>query len=146
MSKKNRLMVEKLKKTRLQAAPPDHSSADPEDVECDFCTGRKHKAVQSCLVCLASYCEAHLQPHYQSQAFQKHKLVKASRRLQEQICSQHDKLLEAYCRTDQQSICMLCMLDNHRGHDTVSLAAEKSEKQKKLEWTRREYQIKIRRG
>ncbi|XP_049338094.1 tripartite motif-containing protein 16-like [Astyanax mexicanus] len=136
-------VVEKLKKTRLQAAPPDHSSADPEDVECDSCTGRKHKAVQSCLVCLASFCEAHLQPHYQSPAFKKHKLVKASRRLQEQICSQHDKLLETYCRTDQQCICMLCMLDDHRGHDTVSLAAERSEKQKQVVETQRKYKERI---
>ncbi|XP_049338091.1 tripartite motif-containing protein 16-like [Astyanax mexicanus] len=136
-------VVEKLKKTRLQAAPPDHSSADPEDVECDSCTGRKHKAVQSCLVCLASYCEAHLQPHYQSPAFKKHKLVKASRRLQEQICSQHDKLLEVYCRTDQQCICMQCTMDDHRGHDTVSLAAEKSEKQKQVVETQRKYKEKI---
>uniref|UniRef100_W5KP55 Tripartite motif-containing protein 16-like n=1 Tax=Astyanax mexicanus TaxID=7994 RepID=W5KP55_ASTMX len=136
-------VVEKLKKTRLQAAPPDHSSADPEDVECDSCTGRKHKAVQSCLVCLASFCEAHLQPHYQSPAFKKHKLVKASRRLQEQICSQHDKLLEVYCRTDQQCICMLCMLDHHKGHDTVSLAAEISEKQKQVVETQRKYKERI---
>ncbi|XP_049338106.1 tripartite motif-containing protein 16-like [Astyanax mexicanus] len=135
--------MEKLKKTRLQAAPPDHSSADPEDVECDFCTGRKHKAVQSCLVCLASFCEAHLQPHYQSPAFKKHKLVKASRRLQEQICSQHDKLLEVYCCTDQQCICMLCMLDDHRGHDTVSLAAERSEKQKQVVETQSKYKERI---
>uniref|UniRef100_A0A3B1JF24 Tripartite motif-containing protein 16-like n=1 Tax=Astyanax mexicanus TaxID=7994 RepID=A0A3B1JF24_ASTMX len=136
-------VVEKLKKTRLQAAPPDHSSADPEDVECDSCTGRKHKAVQSCLVCLASYCEAHLQPHYQSPAFKKHKLVKASRRLQEQICSQHDKLLEVYCRTDQQCICMQCTMDEHRGHDTVSLAAERSEKQKQVVETQRKYKKRI---
>ncbi|XP_049338081.1 tripartite motif-containing protein 16-like [Astyanax mexicanus] len=136
-------VVEKLKKTRLQAAPPDHSSADPEDVECDSCTGRKRKSVQSCLVCLASYCEAHLQPHYQSPAFKKHKLVKASRRLQEQICSEHDKLLEVYCRTDQQCICMLCTMDDHRGHDTVSLAAERSEKQKQVVETQRKYKERL---
>ncbi|XP_049338082.1 tripartite motif-containing protein 16-like [Astyanax mexicanus] len=136
-------VVEKLKKTRLQAAPPDHSSADPEDVECDFCTGRKHKAVQSCLVCLASFCEAHLQPHYQSPAFKKHKLVKASRRLQEQICSQHEKLLEVYCRTDQQCICILCTMDDHKAHDTVSLKAERSEKQKQVVETQRKYKERI---
>ncbi|XP_058251591.1 E3 ubiquitin/ISG15 ligase TRIM25-like isoform X2 [Hemibagrus wyckioides] len=125
-------VVETLKKTGLQATRPAQSSAGPEDVECDFCTERKYKAIKSCLVCLASFCETHLQPHYESPAFKKHKLVEASRRLQEQICSQHDKLLEVYCRTDQQCICMLCIMDEHKGHDTVSAAAARAEKQKQL--------------
>ncbi|KAM9501687.1 uncharacterized protein Hap1MRO34_013149 [Clarias gariepinus] len=124
-------VVETLKR-RLQSTPPVQCSAGPEDVECDSCTERKHKAIKSCLVCLASYCETHLQPHYKSPAFKNHKLVEASRRLQEQICSQHDKLLEVYCRTDQQCICMSCMLDEHKGHDTVSAAAGRAEKQKQL--------------
>ncbi|XP_045068689.1 tripartite motif-containing protein 16-like [Coregonus clupeaformis] len=127
-------LVEKLKKTGLQAAPPPALCyAGPGDVACDFCTGiRRQKALMSCLVCLASYCETHLQPHYEFPAFKKHQLVKATTQLQEKVCSHHDKLLEVYCRTDQQCICLLCVMDEHKGHDTVSAAAERTEKQRQL--------------
>ncbi|KAM9531169.1 E3 ubiquitin/ISG15 ligase TRIM25-like isoform 1-T1 [Salvelinus alpinus] len=127
-------LVEKLRKTGLQAAPPPALCyAGPGDVACDFCTGtRKQKALMSCLACLASYCENHLQPHYEFPGFKKHKLVKATTQLQEKICSHHDKLLEVYCRTDQQCICMLCTMDEHKGHDTVSATAERTEKQRQL--------------
>ncbi|XP_036828070.1 E3 ubiquitin/ISG15 ligase TRIM25 isoform X2 [Oncorhynchus mykiss] len=127
-------VVKKLKKTGLQAAPPQALCyVGPGDVVCDVCTGtRKQKALMSCLACLASYCETHLQPHYESPAFKKHKLVKATAQLQEKICSHHDKLLEVYCRTDQQCICLLCVMDEHKGHDTVSAEAERTEKQRQL--------------
>ncbi|XP_047668689.1 E3 ubiquitin/ISG15 ligase TRIM25-like isoform X2 [Tachysurus fulvidraco] len=125
-------VVETLKKTGLQATRPAQCLAGPKDVECDSCTGRKSKAIKSCLVCLASFCETHLQPHYKSPAFKKHKLVEASRRIQDQICSQHDKLLEVYCRTDQQCICTLCTMDEHKGHDTVSATTGKAEKQNQM--------------
>uniref|UniRef100_A0A3P8XBX2 Uncharacterized protein n=1 Tax=Esox lucius TaxID=8010 RepID=A0A3P8XBX2_ESOLU len=126
-------VVEKLKKTGLQTVSPAVCSAEPGDVVCDFCTGtRKQKALMSCLVCLASYCETHLQPHYEVPPLKKHKLIKATKQLQEKICSDHDKLLEVFCRTDQQCICLLCALGEHKGHDTVSATAERTEKQSQL--------------
>ncbi|XP_072532388.1 tripartite motif-containing protein 16-like isoform X1 [Salminus brasiliensis] len=136
-------VVEKLKKTQLQAASPAPRYAGPGDVECDFCTGRKLKAIKSCLMCLASFCETHLKPHYEVPALKKHKLVKASTQLQEKICSQHDRLIEIYCRTDQSSICYLCTMEDHRGHDTVSATTERSRKQTQLKEMQEKLQQRI---
>ncbi|XP_038846805.1 tripartite motif-containing protein 16 [Salvelinus namaycush] len=107
-------------------------TSKPGDVLCDFCTTRKQKAVKSCLLCLASYCETHLQSHYEYPALMKHKLVKATGQMREKICAQHDKLLEVFCRTDQTSVCVLCMMDEHKRHDTVPAGTERVEKQKQL--------------
>ncbi|XP_051569496.1 E3 ubiquitin/ISG15 ligase TRIM25-like [Myxocyprinus asiaticus] len=116
-------MVEKVK-TRIQATHP----AGPGDVVCDVCTGQKQKAVKSCRDCLNSYCQYHLEQHDNIFNIRKHNLIDATGRLQQMICPRHDKMLEIYCRTDQKCICMLCMMEQHKNHDTVSAAAARIEK------------------
>ncbi|XP_036437248.1 tripartite motif-containing protein 16-like [Colossoma macropomum] len=131
--RRNNMLAEVVEEVKKKLEVVSHCYAGPGDVECDSCTGRKRKAIKSCLVCLASYCETHLKPHYQSPAFKKHRLIKASKQLQDKICSQHDEVMKIYCRTDQTCICYLCMMHEHKGHDTVAAAAERSKKQNQLE-------------
>ncbi|XP_042625420.1 tripartite motif-containing protein 29-like isoform X1 [Cyprinus carpio] len=113
--------------------------AGPEDVQCDVCKGRKLKAIKSCLVCLASYCQSHIQPHYESEAFRKHKLVNASSNLQQQICPQHHKALEIFCQDDQKCICVVCLGDQHSGHKAVSAADEMDKKQEELKIKQKDF-------
>lgn len=114
-------VVERMKRE----ASPVLSFSVSGDVECDICTETKLKAIKSCMVCLASYCESHIKTHYSSPALNWHKLVNASPHLLDQICSQHHKPLELYCCQDQQLICIQCALINHQNHNMTSSAAER---------------------
>uniref|UniRef100_A0A8C9X5D4 FinTRIM family, member 82 n=1 Tax=Sander lucioperca TaxID=283035 RepID=A0A8C9X5D4_SANLU len=129
------MVAEKIKKSGLNLNinfPQGNFYAGPSDVPCDFCSGKKLKAVKSCLNCLASYCEKHLKPHYESATFKRHKLVDELGNLDRKICPQHQKPLELFCRTDQMCICAICTVSEHKGHDIVSAEAERGEKQKLL--------------
>uniref|UniRef100_A0A8C1EH76 Tripartite motif-containing protein 16-like n=1 Tax=Cyprinus carpio carpio TaxID=630221 RepID=A0A8C1EH76_CYPCA len=132
-------VVEKLKKTNLTA----DCDAGAGDVQCDACTGRKYKAIKSCLMCLNSYCQNHLEQHESLFRGKSHNLTEATGRLQEMICQKHEKLLEVFCRTDQKCICVLCTMDEHKNHDTVSATAQRTEKQKQLKETQKTLQQRI---
>ncbi|XP_073320218.1 tripartite motif-containing protein 16-like [Pagrus major] len=92
-------VVEKMKKTGLQAAPADHCYAGPEDV--------------------------------------------VFKKLQENICFRHNEVMKMFCRTDQQCICYLCSVEEHKGHDIVSAAAERTERQRELEGSRQNIHQRI---
>ncbi|XP_072232053.1 tripartite motif-containing protein 16-like [Leuresthes tenuis] len=123
--------------------PAANCYAGPGNVACDVCTGRKLKAVKYCLVCLAAFCETHLQPHHDAPPLQIHKLIDPSKNLHEHICPHHDEVIKSFCRTDQQNICYLCLIYEHKCHETVPIAKERAEKQKELEVSRQQIQQRI---
>ncbi|MGH0137851.1 UNVERIFIED_CONTAM: hypothetical protein FKN15_067969 [Acipenser sinensis] len=117
-------------KRRRLNPPPAQSYAGRGDVSCDVCTGRKFKAVKSCLTCLASYCETHVKPHSEVIPLKRHKLINAIGDLEQKLCAEHQKVLDIFCRTDQTCVCVLCTDKEHKSHDTVSAEKERSVKQR----------------
>ncbi|XP_042629235.1 E3 ubiquitin/ISG15 ligase TRIM25-like [Cyprinus carpio] len=132
-------VMEKLKKRKR----PDDCYAVAGDVQCDVCTGRKYKAAKSCLVCLKQHYNNHIEQHKIWIKAKRHKLTEATGRLQEMICQKHEKLLEIFCCTDQKYICMLCTIIEHKNHDVVSAAEQRTEKQKQLKETQKTLQQRI---
>uniref|UniRef100_A0A8C1VBM0 Tripartite motif-containing protein 16-like n=1 Tax=Cyprinus carpio TaxID=7962 RepID=A0A8C1VBM0_CYPCA len=128
---RNTVLVELVEKLKKRKRPAD-CDAGAGDVQCNVCTGRKYKAVKSCLVCQESYCQTHFGHHEEFHSRKPHKVTDATGRLQEMICQKHEKHLEMYCITDQQCICELCTKYEHKNHNTVSAAAKRTEKQKQL--------------
>ncbi|KAI4797932.1 hypothetical protein KUCAC02_024757 [Chaenocephalus aceratus] len=115
----------------------------PGEVPCDACTGTRLKALKSCLVCLASYCETHLEPHLTRAGLKKHQLIDPVENLEGRMCVKHDKLLELFCQTDQVCVCMLCTVLEHKTHDVVPLKEGYEGKKAELGKTEAEIQQMI---
>lgn len=105
------------------------TKAGSEEVLCDSCIGNKQKAVKSCLVCQASFCELHLKPHLEGAAFRDHQLLEPIRDFEARKCPLHGKTMELFCQTDQTCICYLCMFQEHKNHSTVTVEEAKAEKE-----------------
>lgn len=118
-------MVERLKNAHVA----DRSLAGPDDVDCDVCIQRKHKAIKTCLVCLASYCETHFHLHNELNPGNRHEVINPSGKVVDRVCSHHGKVKELYCRDEQECICSMCALYLHPGHQIVSNRVERFEKQ-----------------
>ncbi|XP_028658765.2 tripartite motif-containing protein 16-like isoform X2 [Erpetoichthys calabaricus] len=135
-------VIKRYKRPRL-SPPLSQNYAGPGDVECDFCTGKKFRAVKSCLTCMASYCQTHLQPHYEVAALKHHKLVDPDRNLKEKFCGKYQKSLEMFCRTDKTFICLMCAVNEHNSHEKSALETEREGKKKQLVETQSEIRKRL---
>ncbi|XP_067441793.1 E3 ubiquitin-protein ligase TRIM21-like [Thunnus thynnus] len=147
--KVNTLFSEMVSRFRQEAQQEASSSsseqqaAKPGEVPCDVCTGTKLKALKSCLVCLTSYCETHLEPHLTASRLKRHQLMDPVENLEDRMCMKHDNPLELFCKTDQTCVCMLCSVLDHKTHDVVPLKEEYEGKKAELGKTEAEIQQMI---
>ncbi|XP_038129640.1 E3 ubiquitin-protein ligase TRIM21-like [Cyprinodon tularosa] len=121
----------------------EQQAAKPGEVPCDVCTGTKLKALKSCLVCLLSYCQTHLEPHLTAPRLKKHQLMEPVENLEDRMCLQHERPLELFCRTDQTCVCLLCAVLDHKNHEFVPLREETEGKKAELKKTEDEVQKMI---
>ncbi|XP_075945789.1 E3 ubiquitin-protein ligase TRIM21-like [Anarhichas minor] len=128
---------------KASSSSSEQQAAKPGEVPCDVCTGTKLKALKSCLVCLDSYCETHLEPHLTRSGLKRHQLIDPVENLEGRMCTKHDKLLELFCTTDQMCVCMLCTVLDHKNHDVVPLKEEFEGKKAELGKTEAEIQQMI---
>ncbi|KAL7880813.1 hypothetical protein SRHO_G00030670 [Serrasalmus rhombeus] len=108
-------------------------------VLCDFCCDTKSAALKSCLICMASCCDTHLELHQTVASFKKHKLMDAVENLEDYICQKHERPLELFCRDDQTSVCQFCTEGDHKTHSTVPIEEEIQVKKIQMETTQAEF-------
>ncbi|XP_074475116.1 E3 ubiquitin-protein ligase TRIM39-like [Sebastes fasciatus] len=88
-------------------------------VLCDICTDTQREAVKSCLECLTSYCNVHLEPHHRVAGLKRHTLVEPLASLEDRVCKEHFRLLTSFCRNDRVLLCDVCAGLRHVNHDVV---------------------------
>ncbi|XP_030283020.1 zinc finger protein RFP-like [Sparus aurata] len=128
---------------KASSSSSEQQVSKPGEVPCDVCTGTKLKALKSCLVCLGSYCETHLEPHLTMSGLKRHQLIDPVENLEDRVCTKHDNMLELFCKTDQMCVCMLCTVLDHKTHDVVPLKEEYEGKKAELGKTEAEIQQMI---
>ncbi|XP_034020981.1 E3 ubiquitin-protein ligase TRIM41-like [Thalassophryne amazonica] len=128
----------KRRKLELPESPEAESG-----VMCEICTGIKFKAQKSCLVCLTSYCTAHLEPHHRVPSLMRHTLIEPVENLEERTCKKHQRILEMFCKEENVCICLLCIEMDHKNHDIVPIKEEGNEQKKNIQSKNEEIQMLV---
>lgn len=132
-------MVAHFNKMRVKGE--SDSLVQPGEVPCDVCIEPKLRAQKTCVVCLASYCQPHLEPHQRVAAFKKHQLIDPVSNLEDRVCKKHDKMFDLFCQVDQTCVCYMCLNDDHATHDAVPL--EQAYNKRKAELVSKTSELKM---
>ncbi|XP_067851718.1 E3 ubiquitin/ISG15 ligase TRIM25-like [Heptranchias perlo] len=119
------------------------TALDPSQdaVPCTYCTKKRRSAIKSCLKCEVSMCSIHLRLHRENALLKSHPLTDPTADMAVGKCTEHQKLLEIYCKDDAVCVCSFCaLIGNHKGHDLISI----SEAVKELRNNLKDQQEKIR--
>ncbi|KAK7930612.1 hypothetical protein WMY93_007007 [Mugilogobius chulae] len=146
--RRNTVLAEVVDKLRLSeiVSEPEPFLGGVGEVPCDFCPAESRlRAVKSCLVCLASFCELHGLPHRDVGTLRRHKLVEAVESLSERLCAQHRLGLEPGAAEGPEELdwsghCLLCEADNEES----SGDGQRARRQMQLQESQRKLQDKIR--
>ncbi|KAF0037886.1 hypothetical protein F2P81_010760 [Scophthalmus maximus] len=109
----------------------EEQEAELKDViRCDTCM--EAEASQTCLTCMASFCEEHLRPHRENPIFRPHQLSEPVGDLSQRICPDHHKLMELFCKQHVRPICSLCLQQVHKGCPFTSPEEQRTLKEQDL--------------
>lgn len=129
MLRVNLLLAEMATAVRARAEQSAIQRLQPDQevhggVLCDMCKGAKCTAVKSCLVCLSSYCAAHLEPHDRIRALKRHKLIPAVAQPETRLCKIHDEHLELFCTVCKVFMCKYCKESDNKAHRVETVEEE----------------------
>ncbi|XP_023688369.2 LOW QUALITY PROTEIN: E3 ubiquitin-protein ligase RNF135 [Paramormyrops kingsleyae] len=90
-------------------------------VNCDCCNpGNQATAVKTCLTCMLSMCEKHINPHLELPAFREHHLTEPLWDLRKMKCPQHEAY-KFYCSASQTYVCRWCDIEAKSTNETMKL-------------------------
>ncbi|XP_034414482.1 E3 ubiquitin-protein ligase TRIM39-like [Cyclopterus lumpus] len=112
-------------------------------VLCDICTDSQREAVKTCVECLTSYCDVHLEPHHRAAGLKRHTLVEPMASLEDRICKEHTRLLTSFCSNDGVLLCDVCADSHHVNHDVVPVQCLYTKRMALLEDTEAQVQQMI---
>ncbi|XP_076025521.1 uncharacterized protein LOC143015430 [Genypterus blacodes] len=123
--------------TNIASRRSEEPAAKPGEVQCDFCTGTKVKAIKSCLKCEASYFQTHLEPHLTAARLRSHQLIHPVDNLEDRMCKKICLVLILL------GLFVLSVYFYTKNHECVPMTEECEGKKAELEKTVAEIQQKM---